>query len=71
MASIGQNPTFRDGGRNNKPPCFVGENYNFWKIRMQAFLEAQGEEIWEPLEKGTFIPTTVINNEVLKKVKGS
>ncbi|CAJ2661921.1 unnamed protein product [Trifolium pratense] len=64
-------PVFRDGGSGNKPPCFVGEHYDFWKIRMQAFLEAQGEEIWDAVENGPFIPTTVVNNVVETKVKAS
>ncbi|KAK2353731.1 gag-protease polyprotein [Trifolium repens] len=62
---------FRDGGSNNKPPCFVGEYYDFWKIRMKAYLEAQGEEIWNAVENGPFIPTTVTNNVEEIKVKGS
>jgi hypothetical protein len=62
---------FRDGGSNNKPPCFVGEYYDFWKIRMKAYLEAQGEEIWDAVENGPFIPTTVTNNVEEIKVKGS
>lgn len=39
------NPVLEDGGNNNKPPCFVGEYYDFWKICMQMYLEAQKEEI--------------------------
>lgn len=69
MASASNNPTFRDGGSNNKPPCFVGEHYDFWKIRMQSYLEAQGEEIWDAVENGPYVPTTVINDEVQNKVK--
>jgi hypothetical protein len=64
-------PVFRDGGSGNKPPCFVGEHYDFWKIRMQAFLEAQGEEIWDAVENGPFIPKTVTNNVVEIKEKAS
>lgn len=65
------NPGFRDGGSNNKSPCFVGEYYDFWKIRMKAYLDAQGNDIWDIVENGSFIPTTVINNEEQVKVKGS
>lgn len=38
-------PFLADGGNINKPPCFIGECYDFWKIHMQMYLEAQGEEI--------------------------
>nr|XP_027188425.1 uncharacterized protein LOC113785764 [Cicer arietinum] len=49
MASV--QPVFRDGGSSNKPPCIVGEHYDFWKIRMQAYLEAQGDNIWKSFRK--------------------
>lgn len=60
-----------DGGNNNKPPYFVGEYYDFWKIHMQMYLEAQGEEIWNDVQNGPYIPTIVINNEEQPKIKGS
>ncbi|XP_058783583.1 putative F-box/LRR-repeat protein 23 [Vicia villosa] len=44
-----------DGGSNNKPPCFFDESYDFWKIRMRMYLEAQGKEIWDVVENGPFI----------------
>ncbi|XP_073221498.1 uncharacterized protein [Cicer arietinum] len=62
---------FRDGGSSNKPPCFIGEHYDFWKIRMQANLEAQGDGIWDAVENGHHIPTTVINNKEEIKIKNS
>ncbi|KAK2351768.1 hypothetical protein QL285_096970 [Trifolium repens] len=62
---------FRNGGSNNKPPCFVGEYYDFLKIRMRAYLEAQGEEIWDAVQNGPYVPTTVTNNVEEIKVKGS
>lgn len=65
------NPVFREGGSNNKGPCFVGEYYGFWKIRMRAYLEIQGDDIWDGVEIGRLIPTTIINNEEQVKVKGS
>ena len=45
MASANNNSVFRDVGSSNKPPLFCGECFDFWKIRMKAHLEAQGEEI--------------------------
>ena len=61
MASANQNPVFKDDGSNNKPPLFCGEYFDFWKIRMKAHLEAQGEEVWDAVENGPFIPISVIN----------
>ena len=72
MASApNSNIVFKDGGSSNKPPCFVGEYYDFWKIHMRAYLEAQGEEIWNAVENGPFIPTTVVNDVVQVKIKTS
>lgn len=39
------NLVFTDGGSNNKPPYLFGEYYDFWKIRMRAYVEAQGDDI--------------------------
>ena len=71
MASANQNPVFRDGGSNNKPPLFCGEYFDFWKIRMKAHLEAQGEEIWDAVQNGPFVPTSVVNGVGTSKPKGS
>lgn len=38
---------------------------------MQAYLEAQGDDIWEAVENGPYIPTTVINNKEEIKIKNS
>ncbi|XP_050882935.1 uncharacterized protein LOC127086256 [Lathyrus oleraceus] len=56
---------------NNKPPLFCGEYFDFWKIRMKAHLEAQGEEIWDAVQNGPFVPTTVVNGVGSSKPKTS
>lgn len=56
------NLVFRDGGNNNKLPWFGGEHYIFWKIHMQAYLEAQDDDICYAVENGPYVPKTVINN---------
>src|SRR3954466_8716895 len=71
MASANQNPVFRDGCSNNKPPLFCGEYFDFWKIRMKAHLEAQGEEVWEAVQNGPFVPTTVVDGVESTKLKVS
>ena len=35
---VGQNQTFAKCV-SNRPPLFTGENYPFWKVGMQIFLE--------------------------------
>ena len=71
MASASTNPVFKDGGSSNKPPLFSGEYFDFWKIRMKAHLEAQGEGIWETVENGPHNPTSVVNGVGTPKVKSS
>lgn len=67
MAST--NPIFRDCGSNNKPHLFCGESYDFWKIHMRAYLKAQGDDIWDVVENGLFIPTSVVNGVGTYKIK--
>jgi hypothetical protein len=69
MASA--NPTFRDGGSSNKPPLFCGEYFDFWKIRMKAHLEAQGDGIWKAVVDGPFIPMSVVNGVGTPKIESS
>ena len=30
-----------------KIPVFSGEDYAYWKVRMRAFLQSMGAEIWD------------------------
>jgi oligoribonuclease (3'-5' exoribonuclease) len=69
MASA--NPTFRDGGSSNKPPLFNGEYFDFWKIRIKAHLEAQGNGIWKAVVKGSFVPMSVVNGVSTPKTESS
>jgi hypothetical protein len=71
MASASTNPVFKDGGSSNKPPLFSGEYFDFWKIRMKAHLEAQGEGIWEAVEDGLHNPMSVVNGIGTPKIKSS
>ena len=69
MASANNNSVFKDGGSRKKPPLFYGEYFDFWKIRMKAHLEAQGEEIWDAVQNGPFVPVTVVNGVGSSKPK--
>ena len=55
MASCFQ--TFGEGASTNRPPLFAGENYPFWKMIMQIFLESQDKEILDATLNGPFVPT--------------
>lgn len=71
MASASANPVFKDGGNSNKHQLFSGEYFDFWKICMNAHLEAQGDEIWDDVENGLFVPTSVVNGVGMPKIKSS
>lgn len=71
MASAIANLVFKDGGSSNKHPLFSGEYFNFQKIRMKAHLEAQGEVIWDVVENGLSVPTSVVNGVGTLKIKSS
>ena len=30
-----------------KIPVFSGEDYAYWKVRMRAFLQSMGADVWE------------------------
>ena len=54
--------TFAKGATINRPSLFVGENYPFWKVRMQNFLEFIDRGLWDVVLNGPFIPTIPIND---------
>lgn len=67
MASA--NPIFKDHGSTNKPPLFSDEYFNFWKIRMKAHSEEQGEEVCDVVENGSLflqVLSTFLGQQRLK-----
>jgi len=47
---------FAEGASINKPPMFLGVNYQFWKVRMKIFIESIDRGIWNAIVNGPFIP---------------
>ena len=37
-----------------KIPVFTGEDYAYWKVRMRAFLQSMGTEVWEITKNQTY-----------------
>nr|UBX54592.1 transposon Pol polyprotein [Lupinus angustifolius] len=60
-----------EGSNINRPPSFVGECYDFWKIRMRIFIESQDLDIWNAIEEGPYEPSTVVNSVREIKPKSS
>ena len=38
------------------PPLFDGTNYAYWKVHMNVFLQALGEQVWQVVEVGWIKP---------------
>ncbi|MQL88541.1 hypothetical protein Taro_021106 [Colocasia esculenta] len=46
---------FADGQSVNRPPLFDGEDYNYWKTRMEFFLHGYDYQLWTIIEEGDLI----------------
>ncbi|XP_019190613.1 PREDICTED: uncharacterized protein LOC109185071 [Ipomoea nil] len=40
----------REGLSNTRPPALIGTNFSYWKARMQIYILAQGEGVWNAIE---------------------
>ncbi|CAB4294096.1 unnamed protein product [Prunus armeniaca] len=47
----------RQYGSSSHPPQFNGENYGEWKARIQAYIWAQGDDVWDLVLEGYAAPT--------------
>ncbi|KAK8686489.1 hypothetical protein V6N13_125514 [Hibiscus sabdariffa] len=43
----------------DKPPFFNGEHYAYWKNRTMFFIKAKDFHLWDIVEHGPFVPTTI------------
>ena len=59
---VGQNQTFAEGASINRPLLFTSENYPFWKVRMQIFLESVDGGIGDVVLNGPFVPVKIVND---------
>ncbi|MQM05035.1 hypothetical protein Taro_037845 [Colocasia esculenta] len=53
MAAQGHN----EGQFVNRPPLFDGEDYTYWKTRMDYFLKGHDYQIWSIIEEGDLLVT--------------
>ncbi|MQM02157.1 hypothetical protein Taro_034929 [Colocasia esculenta] len=44
-----------EGQSVNRPPLFDGEDYTYWKIRMEYFLQGFYFQIWSIIEEGDLV----------------
>ncbi|GAU40246.1 hypothetical protein TSUD_219560 [Trifolium subterraneum] len=45
-----------EGGSSNRPPLFDGDNYYYWKDKMELLLRSQDNNMWHVLEVGEYVP---------------
>ena len=46
-----------EGQSVNRPPLFDGEDYTYWKTRMEYFLQGHDYQIWSIVEEGNLLVT--------------
>ncbi|MCH82548.1 hypothetical protein A2U01_0003357 [Trifolium medium] len=46
-----------EGGSSNRPPLFEGDDYYYWKDKMELFLRSQDNNMWAVIEVGEYQPT--------------
>jgi hypothetical protein len=51
-----------EGGSSNRPPLFEGDDYYYWKDKMELFLRSQDNNMWSVIEIGEYTPLTKDTN---------
>jgi hypothetical protein len=52
----------------NEIPQFDGQNYSFWSIRMNTYIQAQGFQVWKSIVDGYTAPTIPPTNDKAVKL---
>jgi len=47
---------FGEGASINRTPLFCGLNYQFWKVRMEIFVESIYKGIWDAIVNDSYVP---------------
>ncbi|KAD6454053.1 hypothetical protein E3N88_08759 [Mikania micrantha] len=55
MTTISKHNT--KNGTLNKPPMFMPDDYDTWKVRMDGFIRNHDFKLWKSVLEGPFIPT--------------
>ena len=51
-----------------KIPVFAGEDYAYWKMRMRAFLQSMGAEVWEIIRNQAYGVLAVRTKSISKRI---
>ena len=61
--------SIQEGASTNRPPFFNGDNYSFWKIKMQAWVEGIDVAVWDAIEEGPYIPMHTVDGKVVENAR--
>eukprot|EP00253_Pinus_taeda_P019143 PITA_19143 len=50
-----------------RPPIFDGTNFVYWKVRVTAYLQSLGTEVWDIIDKGYTFPSATPTDPAEKK----
>eukprot|EP00253_Pinus_taeda_P030842 PITA_30842 len=50
-----------------RPPIFDGTNFNYWKVRVTAYLQSLGIEVWDIIDTGYTFPSATPTDPAEKK----
>eukprot|EP00253_Pinus_taeda_P019655 PITA_19655 len=50
-----------------RPPIFDGTNFNYWKVRVTAYLQSLGTDVWDIIETGYNFPSATPTDAAEKK----
>ena len=50
-----------------RPPIFDGRNFIYWKVRITAYLQSLGTDVWEIVEGGYTFPSATPTDPAEKK----
>ena len=50
-----------------RPPIFDGTNFVYWKVRVTAFLQSLGTEVWDIIDTGYTFPSATPTDPAEKK----
>ena len=50
-----------------RPPIFDGTNFVYWKVRVTAYLQSLGIEVWDIIDTGYTFPSVTPTNQAEKK----
>jgi len=52
-----------EGQSLTRPPYFSGQHYNWWKNRLENYIQAEDDELWMLIVNGPYIPVKVTTDE--------